>query len=78
MDGQLDVWKGKGEPVPEEAARSLLKQMLSGLKFAHLLGIFHADLKPANLFVMKDGLIKIGDFGVARVLASASGHSEQR
>jgi len=44
----------------------ILVQVCGGLAHAHQNGIVHRDVKPANIFVLKDGTAKIMDFGVAR------------
>lgn len=70
--GTLKPWLGK---VTWASARSLLTQILEGLAHAHARGIVHRDLKPSNILI-KNGprgmLPKIGDFGIARVLAESS------
>ncbi|MEI6206513.1 MAG: serine/threonine-protein kinase [Desulfuromonadales bacterium] len=43
-----------------------------GLDFAHARGIVHRDIKPANIMRLKNGDIKIADFGIARITASSS------
>jgi eukaryotic-like serine/threonine-protein kinase len=51
-------------------------QMLLGLESAHLDGVLHGDVKPANVGVSSDGIVKLLDFGVARPLPGCThGHS---
>ncbi len=42
------------------------RQLTAALEHAHNAGIIHRDLKPGNLFITKNGRIKLGDFGIAR------------
>ncbi|CAG19078.1 hypothetical serine/threonine protein kinase [Photobacterium profundum SS9] len=71
LDGEtLDVVIQRSRPhgLPYKRAIPLLDQMLSALKYAHQNGIVHADLKPSNIMLTRDGEIKIFDFGVAKKL----------
>ena len=42
------------------------KQILSALQHAHRKGVVHRDIKPQNIMLLKDGTIKVTDFGIAR------------
>jgi eukaryotic-like serine/threonine-protein kinase len=54
-------------PLPARKAIEFALQILRGLAAAHDKGIVHRDLKPENLFLTKDGLVKILDFGIAKL-----------
>jgi predicted Ser/Thr protein kinase len=61
---QIISQRGK---LPIDQALEFGEQVCAGLGYAHEERIIHRDIKPANIFVTKDGVVKIGDFGLARV-----------
>ena len=54
-------------PLPLEEALDITRQVAEGLAKAHECEIVHRDIKPANLFITTDGLVKILDFGLAKL-----------
>ncbi|KAI9483424.1 MAG: kinase-like domain-containing protein [Benjaminiella poitrasii] len=69
MEGGEIVWRKDEEsnkPVLSmNEARSIFRDVLSGLDYLHYQGIIHRDIKPANLLLTKDLIVKISDFGIS-------------
>lgn len=56
--GQIDV----------EGSLIAVSQICHALQYAHERGFVHRDIKPANIFVNREGLVKVGDFGLAKLV----------
>lgn len=67
LDQFLATTAAKGLPFDE--ALPIIKGMANGLAYAHERGIVHADFKPNNVFLTDKGIVKILDFGIARVIS---------
>jgi serine/threonine-protein kinase len=52
--------------LPDNEIEHLLKQMLDAIGYAHKKGFVHPDIKPSNLMLTENGIIKLTDFGIAK------------
>src|SRR5207249_6451907 len=60
-------------PIPLDEALPIARQIAEALEAAHEHGIVHRDLKPANIKITPDGVVKVLDFGLAKLAESATG-----
>jgi hypothetical protein len=67
-----DVLAQQGK-VPVRTAAGIIVQACAGLAVAHGAGLVHADLKPQNLFLTSDGMVKVLDFGMTLPLETEEG-----
>ncbi len=65
---QLKQLADRCGPFPHEIVACMAKQVSDGLIVAHESGIVHRDVKPENILIDEDGLLKIADFGIALIV----------
>ncbi|KAF5303645.1 hypothetical protein FQA39_LY09892 [Lamprigera yunnana] len=62
-----EVLRDCDNPLSEPQIKCYTKMLLLGVKYMHESHIMHRDLKPANLLIAHNGLLKVADFGLARI-----------
>ncbi|XP_002130578.2 serine/threonine-protein kinase Nek11-like isoform X1 [Ciona intestinalis] len=71
MEGKITEHKEKNEHINEQQVIKWLKQILKAIRHMHESRVLHRDLKSRNIF-LKNNQIKIGDFGISRILMGES------
>jgi eukaryotic-like serine/threonine-protein kinase len=79
LDGQpLDRIIRDKEPLHLGEKLDIIEQVCAALSYAHAQGMIHRDVKPANIIVQRDGLVKLLDFGIARTGQQPTGQGMTR
>lgn len=76
MYQRICQFKQKGHFMSEKFIWKVIVQVASGLKTLHDMQIMHRDLKSANLFVHRSGLVKLGDMNVSKVLKAGMRYTQ--
>jgi eukaryotic-like serine/threonine-protein kinase len=72
LEGQnLQKFCRKGSLLPLRQVLSMMEEVASGLDYAHSRGVVHRDIKPGNIMLLKDGHVKVTDFGIAKAISSS-------
>ncbi|XP_064645738.1 uncharacterized protein LOC135499037 [Lineus longissimus] len=58
-------------PLDEKEILEIFQQMVAAIRHIHEHNILHRDMKTANIFLTKEGVVKVGDFGISKIMSTA-------
>jgi eukaryotic-like serine/threonine-protein kinase len=65
-----EIIRERNAPIAVRESLAIIAQAADGLAYAHSMGVIHRDIKPSNLMIAENGVLKVMDFGIARVRGS--------
>jgi eukaryotic-like serine/threonine-protein kinase len=72
LEGEdLDKFIKKANLLPVRTVLNIVTQIAEALDYAHRDGVIHRDIKPANVMLLKNGQVKVTDFGIAKAISSS-------
>lgn len=76
LNHHIKVRKQKGEAFSEELIMNWFLQILLALQYVHSKKILHRDIKTSNIFLTSNGTVKLGDFGISKILEGTMDNAE--
>ena len=74
----IEYYKNNCELIPENIIEKLIVQICEGLKEIHKNNLIHRDLTPDNIFIDENNNIKIGDFGISKILSNNTKYTKSQ
>jgi len=76
LDGEdLEKYCKKGSLLPIRKLLDIIAETADALEYAHNNGVIHRDIKPANIMLLKNGRVKVTDFGIAKSMSASKTRS---
>ncbi|GFQ71009.1 cyclin-dependent kinase-like 1 [Trichonephila clavata] len=72
----LDILEKHPKGVPDNLTKRIIWQTLQAVNFCHEHNCIHRDVKPENILITKDGVVKLCDFGFARTLSPGDNYTD--
>ena len=74
----INYYKNKEELIPENIIANIIIQIVKGIEEIHKNNLIHRDLTPDNIFIDEKNLIKIGDFGITKILTETNKYTKSK
>ena len=66
----MELTKHKEISLSFEVLKRIVWQLVEGLDHMHGKGFMHRDVKPSNVYLMRNGVVRLGDFSISRTICS--------